>query len=110
VRPSRLKSPADLFLVGVGAAFDASPRAGHPLAMEILMAILRSLDGKFYEIPDELVSIYLIPADKVKERLSSTGADLDELNDDSLRSVTGGGTSQPASEWHNVWQNRATGF
>jgi hypothetical protein len=34
------------------------------------MAILRSLDGRFYEIPDELVFRYLIPADKVKERLS----------------------------------------
>ncbi len=31
------------------------------------MAILRSLDGQFYEIPDDQVAKFLIPAEKVKE-------------------------------------------
>ena len=38
------------------------------------MAILRSVDGRFYEIPDDQVSKYLIPADKVKEKLEGAGA------------------------------------
>ncbi len=38
------------------------------------MAILRSVDGRFFEIPDDQVEKYLIPADKVKEKLESSGA------------------------------------
>jgi hypothetical protein len=72
------------------------------------MAILRSLDGKFYEIPDEALSGYLIPEEKVKERLKSSGGDPDELDEDALRAVRGGSTPAPASDWHNAWQNRAT--
>jgi hypothetical protein len=75
--------------------------------MEAGMAILRSLDGNFYEIPDELLSSFLIPADKVKERLRGTGGDPDELDDDTLKAVRGGSTAKAMSEWHNVWQNRA---
>lgn len=37
------------------------------------MAILRSLDGKFYEIPDDQVNNFLIPEDKVKEKLQACG-------------------------------------
>src|SRR5271165_3581369 len=39
------------------------------------MAILRSLDGKFYEIPDEQVAKFLIPADKVKDKVQSAPAE-----------------------------------
>jgi hypothetical protein len=67
------------------------------------MAILRSLDGNFYEIPDDLASRYLIPADKVKERVEDNGGDLDLLDDDALKAVIGGSTPAPASEWHNKW-------
>jgi hypothetical protein len=70
------------------------------------MAILRSLDGKFYEIPDDLLSSYLIPADKVKERVEGHGEDPDLLDDDALKAVSGGNTSAPLSDWHNVWHNR----
>jgi hypothetical protein len=77
--------------------------------MEVHMAIVRSLDGSFYEVPDELLPGYLIPADKVKERLKSSGGEPDELDDDALRTISGGGSSTPANEWHNAWQNRATG-
>jgi hypothetical protein len=34
------------------------------------MAILRSVDGKFYEVPDDKVESFLVPEDKVKEKLS----------------------------------------
>ena len=37
------------------------------------MAVLRSLDGKFYEVPDDQVEKYLVPADKVKEKLQAAG-------------------------------------
>jgi hypothetical protein len=76
--------------------------------MEVGMAILRSLDGQFYEIPDELLAGYRIPAEKVKERLISNGGDPGELDEATLKALTGGSTSASASEWHNVWQNRAT--
>jgi hypothetical protein len=39
------------------------------------MAILRSLDGQFYEVPDDQLAKYLIPADKVKEKVQGTGED-----------------------------------
>jgi hypothetical protein len=38
------------------------------------MAILRSLDGRFFEIPDSQVEQFLIPEDKVKEKLEGAGA------------------------------------
>lgn len=38
------------------------------------MAILRSLDGRFYEIPDDKVAEYLIPEDRVKEKLEGANA------------------------------------
>jgi hypothetical protein len=38
------------------------------------MAILRSVDGQFYEIPDDQVAKFLIPADKVKDKVQG-GAD-----------------------------------
>src|SRR5262245_2258650 len=37
------------------------------------MGILRALDGRFYEIPDEQMAKFLIPGDKVKERLQAAG-------------------------------------
>jgi hypothetical protein len=35
------------------------------------MAILRALDGTFYEVPDDQVAKYKIPDDKVKEKLGA---------------------------------------
>src|SRR4051794_25344663 len=35
------------------------------------MAILRALDGTFYEIPDDQVAKYKIPEDKLKEKLGA---------------------------------------
>jgi hypothetical protein len=39
------------------------------------MAILRSLDGQFYEVPDDQLAKFLIPADKVKEKVQSSSED-----------------------------------
>ena len=38
------------------------------------MAILRSMDGRFYRIPDEEAGKFLVPADKVEETLRAAGA------------------------------------
>src|SRR5438034_3734058 len=35
------------------------------------MAILRALDGTFYEVPDEQIAKYKIPEDKLKEKLGT---------------------------------------
>ena len=40
------------------------------------MAILRSVDGQFYDVPDDQLAQYLVPADKVKEKLQGSGTDL----------------------------------
>ncbi len=37
------------------------------------MAILRSSDGKFYEVADEQLEDKLIPAEEIKERLGDVG-------------------------------------
>ncbi len=37
------------------------------------MAILRSSDGKFYDVADDQLSDKLIPADQIKERLGAVG-------------------------------------
>jgi hypothetical protein len=39
--------------------------------VEEVMAILRSLDGTFYEVPDDQVSKYKIPQEKLKEKLGT---------------------------------------
>ena len=37
------------------------------------MAILRSVDGNFYEVPDDQLSKFAVPADQVKEKLQQAG-------------------------------------
>lgn len=37
------------------------------------MAILRSVDGKFYEIPDEELGEFEVPAEKVNELMAAMG-------------------------------------
>lgn len=37
------------------------------------MAILRSSDGKFYEVPDEQLDSYEIPSEEVKSKLEDAG-------------------------------------
>jgi hypothetical protein len=38
------------------------------------MAILKSADGKFYDVPDNQLDSLLIPAEQVKEKLEAAGA------------------------------------
>jgi hypothetical protein len=37
------------------------------------MAILKSADGRFYDIPDKDTEKYVIPADQVRDRLDAAG-------------------------------------
>jgi hypothetical protein len=39
-----------------------------------MMAVLRALDGKFYDVPDEQAKKYEVARDKVKDLLAKTGA------------------------------------
>lgn len=39
------------------------------------MAILRSVDGRFYEVPDDKLEAFAVPEDKVKEKLQQAGAE-----------------------------------
>jgi len=38
------------------------------------MAILQSIDGRFYQVPEEEAEKFLVPADKVEETLRAAGA------------------------------------
>jgi hypothetical protein len=38
------------------------------------MAILQSIDGRFYQVPDDEADKFLVPADKVEETLRAAGA------------------------------------
>jgi hypothetical protein len=38
------------------------------------MAILQSIDGRFYQLPDDEADKFLVPADKVEETLRAVGA------------------------------------
>ena len=38
------------------------------------MAILRSVDGRFYEVPEDELDQYLVPADQVRDKLQEAGA------------------------------------
>jgi len=51
------------------------------------MAIVRGLDGQFYEIPDDQLKKFLVPADKVNEKLKSAGG----TGEPSYPPPTGGG-------------------
>ena len=37
------------------------------------MAILRGIDGKFYDVPDDQLASFEVPRDKVKELLAKAG-------------------------------------
>ncbi|MCX6899393.1 MAG: hypothetical protein NT105_11905 [Verrucomicrobia bacterium] len=38
------------------------------------MAILQSIDGRFYQVPEDEAEKFLVPADKVEETLRASGA------------------------------------
>lgn len=41
---------------------------------KVHMAILQSIDGRFYQVPDDEAEGFLVPADKVEETLRASGA------------------------------------
>ncbi len=49
------------------------------------MAVLSSIDGKFYEIPDDVAQRYELAADKVKEVLSKLDPELAEGGPEATR-------------------------
>lgn len=52
------------------------------------MAILRSADGTFYDVPDTVAEQYKVPAEEVKSKMDSMGAKL----------PSGPGMSQPGQQ------------
>lgn len=69
------------------------------------MAILRSMDGKFYNIPDSELESHLVPADEVKSKLNSAAPSEAEsknpqAKDDGAVVPHGHGHRH----WHNCWR------
>jgi hypothetical protein len=60
------------------------------------MAILKSADGKFYDVPDNQLDSLLIPAEQVKEKLEAAGAPTGGGGGGGRRG--GGGRSGPAPQ------------
>ncbi|MGI9382993.1 MAG: hypothetical protein ACR2PO_07550 [Methyloligellaceae bacterium] len=67
------------------------------------MAILRSVDGRLYDVPDDQLTDYEVPADKVNELMSEMG-----------EGEAGGGGVEPYGwgryrrrryYWRNCWRN-----
>ena len=61
------------------------------------MAILRSTDGKFYDIPDEQLEDKLIPGEQVKAKLESVQPDKEKADDSE---ITANGY-----RWRNCFRN-----
>jgi hypothetical protein len=61
------------------------------------MAILRSMDGKFYNIPDDQLEQHLVPAEELKNHLGAEGPGGQPGADAGL--VT------PQGCWRNCWRN-----
>ena len=65
------------------------------------MAILRSVDGRLYDVPDDQLSDYEVPAEKVSELMAEQGGG------------EGGGGVEPYGwgwrrrryYWRNCWRN-----
>jgi hypothetical protein len=66
------------------------------------MAILRSLDGDYYEVPDDHLSGYRIPASTVKEKAQCCVQDCGPGGDPVLVAVRSGSRYLPAPIWHNI--------
>lgn len=61
------------------------------------MAILRSTDGKFYDVPDEQLEDKLIPGEEVKAKLEGAKPARREKSDDELNANQ--------SCWRNCFRN-----
>jgi hypothetical protein len=70
------------------------------------MAILRALDGKFYDLPDDTLDQYLIPADQVRSKLSGLARGTPpEVSPYGFCFGGGGWHNFWHNHWHNCWQN-----
>jgi hypothetical protein len=68
------------------------------------MAILRSMDGKFYNIPDDQLGEYEMGPDEVKDQIGAAGA---PQGGPGPQGGQGRGDVQPQGFgcWHNCWHN-----
>ena len=62
------------------------------------MAILRSIDGKFYNIPDEQLDQHFVPAEEVKSKLAAAA-------DDSATTDIQVVPQKNFGKWRNCWRN-----
>lgn len=68
------------------------------------MAILRSMDGKFYNIPDDQLGEYEMGPDEVKEQLGAAGGGPGG-GGPMGGGPGGGGNVTPQGYWRNCWRN-----
>lgn len=67
------------------------------------MAILRSMDGKFYNVPDDQLSVMLVPAEQVKSKLNAAATSSLPDGAHALEdAVEPHGHSGPC-RWRNCW-------
>ncbi len=66
------------------------------------MAILRSSDGKFYDVSDDQLEGKMIPADEVKSRLTKAGPGPQE--ESASADVEAHGWCWRRNYFHNCWR------
>lgn len=69
------------------------------------MAILRSIDGQFYNVPDSQLNAMLVPAEQVKAKLNATEAS-SSLPEAAHNPAGGDDTVTPHGHgcgWRNCW-------
>ena len=76
------------------------------------MAILRSMDGQFYNVPDDKLNEMLVPAEQVKAKLNAAAAsslpDGAHATEDSVtphRRPCGWRNCWSRNCWRNYWRN-----
>ena len=67
------------------------------------MAILRSMDGKFYNIPDDQLGEYEMGPDEVKDQIGSAGAQGPGPQGGGRGDVQPQGFGCWRNCWHNCW-------
>ena len=70
------------------------------------MAILRSTDGKFYEVPDEQLEDKLIPGEEVKAKLAGARSAKKDVADGEITANHGYWRNCFRNYWRrNCWRN-----
>ncbi len=60
------------------------------------MAILRSMDGRFYNVPDDQLGGFEVAPTDVKKQLGAAGGEPESAN---------AGDVKPMGCWRNCWRN-----